>query len=68
MKVLEATNVEERLAIALELLAQDREMTRVQQQISKQVEEKVSKQQREYFLREQMKNIKKVPQIAFTIN
>ena len=43
-------------------------MTRVQQQISKQVEEKVSKQQREYFLREQMKNIKKVPQIAFTIN
>jgi len=59
-KILEATDAEERLALTLELLAKDREMAKVQQEISKQVEEKVSKQQREYFLREQLKNIKKV--------
>lgn len=59
-KVLEAVNPEERLALSLELLAKDREMARVQLEISKQVEEKVSKQQREYFLREQLKNIKRV--------
>lgn len=60
LQVLESSDVQERLALALELLAKDKEMARVQQEIIKQVEEKVSKQQREYFLREQLKNIKKV--------
>ena len=59
-KVLEASDPEERLSLTLELLVKEKEMAKLQQEITKQVEEKVSKQQREYFLREQLKNIKKV--------
>ena len=59
-RVLEAKDPEERLSLTLELLAQEKELAKLQREISKQVEEKVSKQQREYFLREQLKNIKKV--------
>ena len=59
-KVLEASDPEERLSLTLELLIKEKEMAKLQQEIAKQVEDKVSKQQREYFLREQLKNIKKV--------
>lgn len=58
-KVLEAVDIEERLLIVLELLAKERELSKIQKEINRQVEEKVSKQQREYFLREQLKSIKK---------
>ncbi|KAJ1443506.1 putative lon protease [Ochromonadaceae sp. CCMP2298] len=58
-KVLEATDPVERLSLVLDLLAKEKELVKLQREISKQVEEKVSKQQRDYFLREQLKNIKK---------
>eukprot|EP01038_Epipyxis_sp_PR26KG_P012542 gene12542-16820_t len=58
-RVLEASDPVERLSITLELLMKEKELTKLQQEISKQVEEKVSKTQREYFLNEQLKNIKK---------
>lgn len=41
------------------MLRRERELVRVQQEISKQVDEKISKNQRRYFLNEQLKQIKK---------
>lgn len=58
-KVLDSSSVEERLNVTLELLNQEREVIKLQKEISKQVDEKLSKQQREYFLREQLKAINK---------
>jgi Lon-like ATP-dependent protease len=58
-RVVECESPEDRLMLALELLTKEREVFKVQQQISQQVEEKISKQQREYFLNEQLKSIKK---------
>ena len=55
-----ATDPEERLSIALEILTKEREVAKLQRDIAKQVEEKMAKSQREYFLREQLKSIKKV--------
>ncbi|KAG5178612.1 putative lon protease [Tribonema minus] len=57
--VLEEMNVEERLRMALELISKERELSRLQKEIQKQVEEKMTLQQRNYFLMEQMKSIKK---------
>jgi len=59
-KVLEAEDIEQRLAITFDLLAKEREFLKLQNDLHKQVEDKVSKQQKEYFLREQLKTIKKV--------
>jgi Lon-like ATP-dependent protease len=58
-KVLESKDVEERLSLAMELISKEREMIKIQKEISKQVEDKVNSQQREYMLREQLKSIKK---------
>lgn len=57
-RVLESDDVEERLAIALELLTKEKEISKIRKEINKQVEDKMSKSQREYFLREQLKSIK----------
>jgi ATP-dependent Lon protease len=57
-RVLEASDPEVRLRLALEMLTKAREMAKLQRDIAKQVEDKMSKQQREYFLREQLKSIK----------
>jgi Lon-like ATP-dependent protease len=57
--VLEASDPEERLSKALELVANEKEIAKLQQEINRQVEEKMTKSQREYFLREQLKSIKK---------
>lgn len=61
--ILEAENIEDRLKLVLELLAKEKELLKIQKEINQQVEEKVSKQQREYFLREQLKSIKRVRSI-----
>ncbi|MBN2062808.1 MAG: endopeptidase La [Deltaproteobacteria bacterium] len=58
-EVLEAVNIRERLKIALTLLKKEHAVVDLQAEISKHIEEKVSKQQREFFLREQLKAIKK---------
>jgi Lon-like ATP-dependent protease len=44
---------------ALELVTKEKELAKLQRDINKQVEEKMAKSQREYFLREQLKSIKK---------
>lgn len=52
-------DLQSRLEKALVVLKKEQDLHKLQQQISKQVEEKLSKNQREYFLREQLKSIKK---------
>jgi len=57
--VLEAFNVRTRIEKTLHLLKREVDISRIQVKISKQIEEKVSKQQKDFFLREQLKAIKK---------
>jgi len=57
--ILEEKDAEKRLHMALMLLAKEREVTRIQQEISKNVEQKMNEQQRKYLLNEQLKSIKK---------
>lgn len=58
-QVLESFDVRKRLDIVLTLLKKELEVSRLQTKITKQIEEKISGQQREFFLREQLKAIKK---------
>jgi len=57
--VLEEKDAELRLHKALVLLSKEREVCKLQQEISKKVEEKMTETQRKYFLMEQLKSIKK---------
>lgn len=58
-KILETFDVKKRIDRVLVLLKKELEVSRIQTKITKQIEEKISKQQREFFLREQLKAIKK---------
>jgi ATP-dependent Lon protease len=58
-KILETFEVRKRIDRVLVLLKKELEVSRLQTKISKQIEEKISAQQREFFLREQFKAIKK---------
>lgn len=58
-RVLETLDVQERLVRVLELLRREIDISKLQDDIRRQIEERVSKQQREFFLREQLKAIKK---------
>jgi ATP-dependent Lon protease len=58
-EILEAIDLFERSNKLLVLLKEEIELSQLQQDIQKQIEEKISKQQREFFLREQLKVIKK---------
>jgi ATP-dependent Lon protease len=58
-QVLENFEVRRRIDLVLVLLKKELEVSRLQTKISKQIEEKISHQQREFFLREQLKAIKK---------
>ncbi|SNB46249.1 endopeptidase La [Geobacter sp. DSM 9736] len=58
-QVLEAFDVRKRIDMVLVLLKKELEVSRLQSKITKQIEEKISQQQREFFLREQLKAIKK---------
>lgn len=58
-QILETFDVRKRIDKVLVLLKKELEVSRLQTKISKQIEAKVSKQQREFFLREQLKAIKK---------
>lgn len=57
--ILETLEVRKRIDRVLVLLKKELEVSRLQTKISKQIEEKISAQQREFFLREQFKAIKK---------
>ena len=57
--VLETMNVEERLRKALEVLKKELMNAQLQNKISKDVESKIQKRQREYWLQEQMKGIRR---------
>ena len=58
-EVLEAFSIRSRIEKVLLLLKREIDISRLQVKINKQIEEKVSKQQRDFFLREQLKAIKK---------
>jgi len=58
-QVLETINVRQRIEQVLVLLKKELEVSRIQSKISKQIEENISAQQREFFLKEQLKTIKK---------
>jgi ATP-dependent Lon protease len=58
-EVLETVSIRARLNKVLLLLKKEIDISRIQAKISKQIEEKLSKQQRQFFLREQLKAIKK---------
>ncbi|MBF0582643.1 MAG: endopeptidase La [Magnetococcales bacterium] len=58
-EVLETLNVRERLEKVLGLLKKELEIVKLQDKISKQVEEGISENQRQFFLREQLKEIQK---------
>lgn len=57
--IMEEKDPEIRLQIALELLSKERELSKLQQEISKKIEEKMTETQRKYMLNEQLKLIKK---------
>jgi ATP-dependent Lon protease len=58
-QVLEEFDVRPRIDRTLVLLRREVELSKLQQKITKQIEDKMSAQQREFFLREQLKAIKK---------
>ncbi|MEI7881339.1 MAG: endopeptidase La [bacterium] len=58
-EVLEAFGIRARIEKSLLLLKKEIDISRLQVKINKQIEEKVNKQQRDFFLREQLKAIKK---------
>lgn len=58
-QVLETLSIEERLQKALLVLKKELMNAQLQNKISKEVESKIAKRQREYYLMEQMKGIKK---------
>jgi len=58
-KILAEFDLQHRLDKTLVLLRKELELSRLQQKITKQIEERMSSQQREFFLREQLKAIKK---------
>lgn len=57
--IMEEKDPEMRLQMALELLSKERELSKLQQEISKKIEEKMTETQRKYMLNEQLKLIKK---------
>ncbi len=58
-EVLETRSVRRRIEAALLLLKKEIDISRLKVELSKRIEERLSKQQREFFLREQLKEIKK---------
>ena len=58
-QVLEEPHAEQRLHLALVLLHREREVSKLQREISAKVEQNMTEAQRKYFLQEQLKSIKK---------
>jgi len=58
-EILETFDVRQRVKKVLILLKKEIELNKLQKKITQQIEEKISKQQKEFFLKEQLKEIKK---------
>ncbi len=58
-EILETFDIKKRAEKVLILLREELEMSKLQSKITKQIEEQISKNQKEFFLREQLKQIKK---------
>lgn len=58
-EILETKSIRSRIEKALILLKREVEISKLKVQISKRIEERLSKQQREFFLKQQLKEIKK---------
>jgi ATP-dependent Lon protease len=58
-ELLETFDLHERAQLLLKMIKEELEIAQIQKRINKQIEEKVNKQQKEFFLREQLKAIKK---------
>lgn len=58
-EILEAFDLEERITKALSLLKKELDLSRLQSSINQKIEATITKSQKEYFLREQLKTIKK---------
>jgi ATP-dependent Lon protease len=58
-QILETVSIRERIEKSLALLNREVDIAKLKVNINKQIEDKLSKQQREFFLREQLKLIKK---------
>lgn len=58
-EILETVSIRARLEKVLLLLKKEIDISKIQAHISKQIDDKISKQQREFFLREQLRAIKK---------
>ncbi|MBF0286819.1 MAG: endopeptidase La [SAR324 cluster bacterium] len=58
-KILETKSIRARIEEALILLKKELEISKLQVQINKRIEERLTTQQREFFLKEQLKEIKK---------
>jgi ATP-dependent Lon protease len=57
--ILETFDVRKRVEKVLILMKKEIELSKLQEKITKQIEQKISKQQKDFFLREQLKEIKK---------
>ncbi|HOD15563.1 MAG TPA: endopeptidase La [Spirochaetota bacterium] len=57
--ILETFDVRKRVEKVLVLMKKEIELSKLQDKITKQIEQRISKQQKEFFLREQLKEIKK---------
>ena len=58
-EILETADIRVRIEAALVLLKKELEITKLKAQISKRIEDQLSKQQREFFLKQQLQEIKK---------
>ena len=58
-KLLDTANVRKRMERVLICIKQEQELLRIQRKIQKDINSKIEKSQREYFLREELKEIKK---------
>ncbi|MEM7331031.1 MAG: endopeptidase La, partial [Chloroflexota bacterium] len=58
-RILEIENIRERIEQALILIKREVEISKIKAQISQRIENRVSKQQREFFLKQQLSEIKK---------
>lgn len=58
-RVLETRNIRERIELALVLIKKELEISKLKVKISTRIEEQLSKQQREFFLKQQLQEIKK---------